>query len=61
MGIDGFLDGVGRGVDGDLHLLVPQLRLPRGNLVVQLGGLMAQLKVLLAKLEHENPNRGGRP
>lgn len=56
VGIDGFLDGVGRGVDGDLDLLIPQLGLPRGNLVVQLSRLVAQFQMLLAKFKNEDAN-----
>src|SRR5437016_2024027 len=41
---DGFADGVGGGVDGDLKLLVPQLRLALLDLRVKTVGLEVQFQ-----------------
>jgi hypothetical protein len=55
--IDGFADGIGRGVDGDLKLLLPQLCLAAFDFVVDFVGLVVQLKSLLPEIQQENPDR----
>lgn len=51
------VDRVGRGENGNLLLLVPKLGLLGFELVVQLGVLMAQLELLMPKIQHEQGER----
>ena len=45
--------------DGDLKLLVPELRLVRFDLVVQLVRLVIELQALLAELKHHDGKQNG--
>jgi hypothetical protein len=60
MTIDGFCDGVRGGEYGDLQLLIPELGLVRFDLIVELIGLVVELKLLLPQVQNQNgkENRG---
>ncbi len=47
-------DGVGRGAGGNAELLLPELRLGRFNLIVNLIRLIRQIETLLAKLQEHH-------
>ena len=56
---DGLGDRVGGGVDGDLHLLIPELGFALFDLIVQAVRPAAQFQLLLAKLKRDNADEAG--